>query len=206
MDNRHTYFLAMVLAALSLSLFVYKAKVLGFPLAPQSQTQIWAVEAAVSFTPGPAAVKATLRIPSLTPGYALMDENFISRGFGITTRPAPAGREAQWAVREATGSQTVYYRALVYRDPNRRGEDTTPPFPEAPQLDEPSRIAMEALIADVRRQSADVASFTIELLRRIAQGQNDQYIRLFLDRTATAADRAHLATVFLAGAQIPARI
>jgi len=206
MNNRHTYLLGLVLAVLSLSLFVYKAKMLGFPLAPQSQAQIWTVEAAVSFTPGPAAVKATLRIPSLTPGFALMDENFISRGFGVTTRPATAGREAQWAVREASGPQTVYYRTLIYRDPNRRDEDTTPAFPEAPKLDEPSRIAMEGLIADVRRQSADVASFTTELLRRIAQGQNDQYIRLFLDKTATPADKAHLATVLLAGAQIPARI
>ncbi|MFL6617170.1 MAG: inactive transglutaminase family protein [Povalibacter sp.] len=206
MNNRHSLILALVLTALSLSLFAYKAKVLGFPVAPNSQTQIWTVEAAVSFDPGPAAVKATLRIPSLTPGFALMDENFISRGFGMTTRPAPSGREAQWAVREATGPQTVYYRASIYRDASRRAEDTTPPFPEPPNLDEPSRIAMEGLMADVRRQSADVASFTTELLRRIAQGQNDQYIRLFLDKTATPSDRAHLATVLLAGVQIPARI
>jgi hypothetical protein len=206
MSNRHTLILALVLIALSLSLFAYKSQVLGFPLAPHSQTQIWTVEAAVSFEPGPAAVKATLRIPSLTPGYALMDENFISRGFGVTTRPAPAGREAQWAVREAQGLQTVYYRASVYRDPNRSAEDTTPPFPEPPKLDEPSRIAMEGLTADVRRESADVASFTTELLRRIGEGPNDRYIRLFLDKTATLSDRAHLATVLLAGAQIPARV
>ncbi|HEY6645257.1 inactive transglutaminase family protein [Povalibacter sp.] len=206
MNNRHIYLLAALLTTLALSLFAYKAKVLGFPVMPKSQTQIWTIEAAVSFTPGPAAVKVTLRVPALTPGYSLMDENFISRGFGVTTRPAPAGREAQWAVREASGEQTVYYRALVYRDPARKAEDTTPPFPEVPRLDQASRIAMEGLIADVRRQSADVASFTTELLRRIGQGQNDAYVRLFLDRTATVADRAHLATIFLAGAQIPARI
>jgi hypothetical protein len=206
LNNRHIYFLAAVLTALGVSLFLYKSRVLGFPIAPQAQTQIWTIEAAVTFEPGPAAVKATLRIPGLTPGHSLMDENFISRGFGLTTRSAPAGREAQWAVRQANGTQTVYYRALVYRDPNRKAEDTTPPFPEPPQLDEASRIAMEGLIADVRRQSADVASFTAELLRRINQGQADQYIRLFLDRTSSPADRAHLATVLLAGAQIPARV
>ena len=206
MNNRHIYFLSLVLTVLCLALFVYKAKVLGFPIVPQAQTQIWTVEAAVTFTPGPAAVKATLRIPGLTPGYALMDENFVSRGFGLTTRSAPAGREAQWAVREASGPQTVYYRALVYKDPSRTAEDTTPPFPEFPVLDEPSRIALEGLMADVRRQSADVASFTTELLRRIGQAETDQYIRLFLDKTATPADRAHLATIFLAGAQIPARV
>lgn len=206
MNNRHIYFLSAALTVLSLALFFYKSQLLGFPVAPSQQAQIWTIEAAVTFDPGPAAVKVTLRIPGLTPGFSLMDENFISRGFGSTTRSAPAGREAQWAIREATGPQTVYYRALMYKDPNRTAEDTTPPFPEAPKLDEPSRIALEALIADVRRQSADVASFTTELLKRINRGQGDQSVMLFLNKGSTAADRAKLATTFLAGAQIPARV
>jgi 7 transmembrane helices usually fused to an inactive transglutaminase/Inactive transglutaminase fused to 7 transmembrane helices len=206
MNNRHIFFLAAALTALSLSLFLYKARVLDYPLLPQEQRQVWNVEAAVSFEPGPAAVKATLRIPTLTPGFAVLNENFVSRGFGVSTRDTPTGREAQWAVRQAAGPQTVYYRALVYQDPKRIVEDTTPPFPPRPELDEPSRIAMEGLIADVRRQSADVASFTAELLRRINQGENDPYVSLFIDRRATSVERAELATTFLAGAQIPARV
>lgn len=206
MNNRHIYVLSAVLTLLGLALFAYKVHVLGFPLRPQEQTQIWNIEAAVRFEPGPAAVKATLRIPSLTPGFALLDENFVSRGFGLTTRNAPAGREAQWTLRQANGPQTLYYRALVYRDATRMAEDTTPPFPAQPTLDEPSRIALEGLIAEVRRQSADVASFTAELLRHISLAQKDPYISVFLKRGSTAADRARLATVLLAGAQIPARI
>src|SRR5918994_7854609 len=206
LNNRHLYLLSAALALLGLGLFAYKVQVLGFPLRPQEQTQIWNIEAAVRFEPGPAAVKATLRIPSLTPGFALLDENFVSRGFGLATRNAPAGREAQWTLRQASGSQTLYYRALVYRDATRIAEDTTPPFPAPPELDEPSRIAMEGLIAEVRRQSADVASFTTELLRHLSLAQNDPYVSVFLKRGSTSADRARLATVLLAGAQIPARI
>ena len=189
MSNRHIYLLSVVLTLLGLGLFGYKVHVLGFPLRPQEQTQIWNIEAAVRFEPGPAAVKATLRIPSLTPGFALLDENFVSRGFGLATRNAPAGREAQWTLRQASGPQTLYYRALVYRDATRIA-DTTPPFPAPPQLDEPSRIAMEGLIAEVRRQSADVASFTTELLRHLNLAQNDPYVSVFLRRGSTSADRA----------------
>ena len=206
MNNRHIYALSAALTLLGLALFVYKVHVLGFPLRPQEQTQIWNIEAAVRFEPGPAAVKATLRIPTLTPGFALLDENFVSRGFGLVTRNGPAGREAQWTLRQATGPQTLYYRALVYRDATRIAEDTTPPFPAPPQLDEPSQIAMQGLIAEVRRQSADVASFTTELLRHLNLAQNDPYVSVFLKRGSTGSDRARLATVLLAGAQIPARI
>ena len=176
---------------------------LGFPLRPQEQTQIWNIEAAVRFEPGPAAVKATLRIPSLTPGFALLDENFVSRGFGLATRNAP-GREAQWTLRQASG-QTLYYRALVYRDATRIAEDTTPPFP-APRSSTSLAYCDGRLIAEVRRQSADVASFTTELLGHLNLAQNDPYVSVFLRRGSTSADRARLATVLLAGAQIPARI
>jgi hypothetical protein len=206
MNNRHIYFVAAVLTALSLSLFAYKVRVLDFPLRPLEQRQVWNIEAAVSFEPGPAAVKATLRLPTLTPGFSVLDENFISRGFGVSTRMTSEGREAQWAVRQASGPQTLYYRALVYKDPQRVVEDTTPPFPPRPELDEPSRLAMEGLISDVQSQSADVASFTLELLRRINQGENDPYVSVFIDRRATPAQRAELAKTVLAGAQIPSRI
>ncbi|MFC4308346.1 inactive transglutaminase family protein [Steroidobacter flavus] len=206
MNNRHIYVLSAVLALIGLALFAYKSQVLGFPLQPQEQTRVWTVEAAVRFDPGPAAVKATLRIPNLTPGFSILDENFISRGFGHATRSAPAGRESQWTLRQANGPQTLYYRAQVYRDASRIAEDTTPPFPEPPVLDEPSRIAMEGLIAEVRRQSADVASFTTELLRHINHAERDPYVSLFMSRGSANADAAELATIFLAGAQIPARI
>lgn len=206
MNNRHIYVLSAVLVAVSLALFAYKAWVLGLPLQPKQETQVWNIEATIKFEPGPAAVKATLRIPGLTPGYAILDESFVSRGFGLTTRSAPAGREAQWTLREAKGPQVLYYRALVYRDVSRIAEDTTPPFPEQPIMDDASRAAMEALIAEVRRQSADVASFTTGLLRHINMADNDPYVSVFLRRTSTPAERAHLATVILAGAQIPARL
>ena len=47
MNNRHIYALAAALTLLGLSLFFYKVHVLGFPLRPQEQTQIWNIEAAV---------------------------------------------------------------------------------------------------------------------------------------------------------------
>ncbi len=125
MNNRHIYVLSAVLALIGLALFAYKSQVLGFPLQPQEQTRVWTVEAAVRFDPGPAAVKATLRIPNLTPGFSILDENFISRGFGHATRSAPAGRESQWTLRRGDRpADAVLPRAGVSRrQPYGRGHD-----------------------------------------------------------------------------------
>ena len=56
-----TTVLSVVLAVLAIGLFIYKSRVLGFPVSPVEETEVWNVEAALSFDPGPAAVKATLR-------------------------------------------------------------------------------------------------------------------------------------------------
>jgi hypothetical protein len=205
MYNRQIYIVAAALCLISLGIFFYKFHVLHLPVAAQAETKVWNIEAAVTFEPGPAAVKMSLQIPSLTPGFSILDENFVSRGFGLTTQNVTSGRQAQWAVREANGPQTVYYRALVYKDPSRTAEDTTPPFPPAPTLDDASKVAVESLIAEARRLSADTSSFTAEVLRRI-NNDNDANVSLFLKKGRTAADKAEFATTVLAAAQIPARV
>jgi hypothetical protein len=151
-------------------------------------------------------VKATLHIPGLTPGFAMLDENFVSRGFGFTTRYVPGGRQVQWAIRRAKGPQTLYYRAVVYKDPRQFENDTTPPFPAAPVLGEPFDTALQELVTVVRNQSADAVSLTVELLKRLADSADDQNVDLLLDGKTDSTSRARVAITVLAAAQIPARL
>jgi hypothetical protein len=198
--------LALVLALTGLALFVYKVRFLGYPLLPDAETQIWTVETRLSFQAGPGPVKANLFIPGLTPGFAILDENFVSRGFGFTTPYVSGGRQVQWAVRQAEGPQTLYYRAVVYRDPTRLESDTTPPFPPVPKLAEPFNTAMEMLVERVRSESADPASFTAVLLKRLARPGGDQDVELLLGDAPAPLDRARTAMTVLAAASIPARL
>jgi hypothetical protein len=198
--------LALILAVTGLGMFLYKVQILGFPMWPEGQAPVWTVEARLSFDGGPGPVKANLHIPGLTPGFAILDENFISRGFGFTTRYVSGGRQVQWAVRQAEGPQTLYYRAVVYRDPTRLQSDTTPPFPPVPKLGEPFNSAMQTLVESVRSRSADPASFTEELLARLARPAGDQDVELLLGDAPDVVDRARTATTILAAARIPARL
>jgi len=161
----------------------------------------------VRFDGGPGSIKANMFIPTLMPGFTILEENFISRGFGFSSQLAPGGREAEWAVRSAPGRQTLYYRAVVYRDPGSRGEDTAPEFPPPPTLDEPFNTAMRALIDDARAQSADSVSLAAALIRRLNDPSPDQNASLFRrNGTASSADAAQTISTLLAGARIPARI
>ena len=197
--------IALLLVAAGSALMVYKVRALGFPLMPDSEAQVWTVEAAVSFEAGPAPIKARMYIPGLTPGFAILDENFVSRGFGATTRYVTGGREVQWARRRARGPQTLYYRAVVYRDPTLVEDDTTPPFPPAPIFAEPFSTAASIIVEDVGSKSADPASFTQELLQQLNNGA-DQNVDLLLGLDPGIVDVARTATTLLAAALIPSRL
>ncbi|HNP37323.1 MAG TPA: inactive transglutaminase family protein [Woeseiaceae bacterium] len=206
MKDRYVYVLAFLLAAAGLSLFLYKWQVLGFPATDDQETPVWTVEAALHFKPGPGSIKVNLLIPTLTPGFRVLNENPVSRDYGFSLNYGTSGREAQWAIRRADGLQTLYYRTSVYEDRNADQSDTTPPFPPPPVINEPFKTAVEVLVADVREQSADTASFTTELLHRMNDPSPDPNVELLLSDVSNRTAFVESATMMLAAARIPARM
>ena len=200
--------LAAVLAMAGLGTFAYKVFGLGYPVTRDATVDVWTIEARISFEGGAGSVKVSLELPTLTPGFTILpnQENFISPGFGFDTVYTAAGREAVWAVRRAEGRQTIYYRATVYADPAALEQDTTPTLPPVPELDEIYDSAMQALVTEVRAYSADDATFTAELLRRLNDPSPDQNVALFLSQVNNQTEKAQAAATLLAGNRIPARV
>lgn len=206
MKDKYVYALAIVLTLVGLAVFAYKLKVLGFPLADNQEITVWTIESAISFDSGPGSIKASLLIPTLTPGFRMLNENSVSRGYSFSLNYGSSGREAQWAVRRADGPQTIYYRISVYADRSAEQSDTTPPFPPPPVINEPFKTAVEVLVSQVRERSADTESFTSELLRRVNDPSPDPNVELLLSEAGSRAGLVEWVTTILAAARIPARI
>jgi len=205
LHNRHLKILSALLALLGLGLFAYKAGELGLPLRPDATVPVWTVEARLRFQPPAGPVKARLRVPYQPPGFELMDEHFVSFGYGVTTQEAGANREALWSKRRARGAQTLYYRAVVHRTRQAAPEDV-PPFPSIPAYTEPYGSAARAVLDAVRGESADVATFASQLVKRLNHPAPDEEVRLLLgEGEVTPESRADTAVRLLAGARIPAR-
>ncbi len=205
MKHKYVYLLAILLTVIGMSLFVYKWRVLGFPVNENQQTPVWTIEAAVHFNSGPGSIKVNLLVPTLTPGFRVLNENPVSREYGFNLNYASSGREAQWAVRRADGAQALYYRISVHEDPSVDQSDTTPPFPPPPVITEPFKTAVEVLVQDVREQSADTTSFTTELLHRMNDRSNPN-VELLLSNVHSQTQFAEMLTTLLAAARIPARM
>ena len=206
MTRRYVYILAAALTLVSLAVFAYKWRVLGFPLTDDQQTPVWTIETSVQFDAGPGTIKVNLQIPTLTPGYRTLREFNVSKGYGFNLNYVSGGREAQWAVRRTSGRQTIYYRRVVYEDPASEQTDTTPPFPPPPVINEPLKTAVDVIVADVRERSADTATFTAELLRLVNDPSPDANIELLIADADTPAEFVETTTTILAAARIPARM
>ena len=206
MKQRYVYVLAALLTVVGLSVFLYKWQVLGFPLGADQERPVWTIESAVHFDSGPGTIKVQLHVPTLTPGFSVLNQYNVSRGYGFSLNYGSGGREAQWTIRRADGAQTVYYRVSVYEDAGVDESDTIPPFPPRPVINEPLNTAVDVLVADVRDRSADTASFATELLRRLNDPSPDPNVELLLSGVASETEFVGIATTLLAAARIPARV
>lgn len=206
MNKTAIYTTAALVAALGFSVFAYKWLTLGFPLQPAQQTEVWTVEAQVQFNARPGPSMVTLRLPEDPPGFAILSENFVSRGYGLSTFPTDGGRKAQWSIRRARGQQSLYYRAVLYRDEHGQSAGRQPAYPPVPDLREPYQTALTALVEEARSQSADIATFTTAVLKMINNPSSNEYVQLFLEGDTSALNKARTAVTLLAGARIPARL
>ena len=207
MNNGRVYMLALLLIAAGLSLSWYKWQVLKIPLTPGEHTAVWTVEARASFSAN-GKVKARLRLPGETPGFEVIDEDFVSRDFGLAVETDEQGRVAHWSVRRARGLQSLYYRISLNprQDVVTRHEGEFPGFPAKPDYPELYRPAIESLLSEVRAQSADIASFTRQLIHKLNEANSNPAVNLLRGEADTEAEWVRQLVYVLAGARIPARV
>ncbi|HET7843818.1 MAG TPA: inactive transglutaminase family protein [Xanthomonadales bacterium] len=206
MKKSQLYLLALLIAAVGIGAFVYKWKVLGFPVLPVAETEVWEVQARVEFKARTGGNKVTLQLPKDPPGYAILDDLPFGAGFKPTVQEANNAREVIWQARRATGTQTLFYRATVYRDQHEAEEQAKPRVSPPPAQDEPFATARATLLEQVRVVTVDSATFAAELVRRLAEAEPSEEVELLLDDHDSDAERAALIVGLLAERRIPARV
>ena len=206
MSRLHLILLSSVLLLAGTALFLYKALALHFPLDPDTEDFIWSVEAQISFQARDKPVKVSLFIPNDTPQFSIVNENFISRGYGLVTKKVRGNRQAVWSTRRTRGRQTLYYHTVVRRIEKKKSrEDLKPPKIEKPGFTGPYLQAAETVIAEIGTHSADIDSFVSELIKRLNRTPPDENVALLLGKELTLPARVQAAVQVLAQSGIAAR-
>ncbi len=213
----HTIVVAMLCILAALVIFGYKYYVLDFPLTPNTKAESWHIEAKLEFEARGKPVKVFMYLPRSGKDFSIVDENFISDGYGFTTgkKDGNGNRVAKWSKRNARGKEVIFYRAILYEATRTAEEEQAPP----PVIDEPVYgsaefaqrsenepiyLALSDLIRALREKSADEESFISELFKVLAGGKDDRLVRLEQDTVAKTP--AALAALVLNHAAIPAKV
>ncbi|MGD8809824.1 MAG: UUP1 family membrane protein [Gammaproteobacteria bacterium] len=133
MRNRHLYILAATLSLVGLCIFLYKVFVLELPLRPEARTLNWEVEARLSFIARGGPVKLSFFLPSNEGSLVVIDQSFVSEGYGLTTVTEGVNRRAIFSVRQASGEQTIYCRFVVHQSSTSRRPSARRPSSGSPR-------------------------------------------------------------------------
>ncbi|MDT8406457.1 MAG: inactive transglutaminase family protein [Methylococcales bacterium] len=205
MKNLHVHILAVLLLLVSAGVVAYKVIELKLPLKPVQQSEVWLVEAKVVYKAVGGPAKIGLILPIKGERHAVLDENFVSGRYGLTVEDVQGQRIAQWALRRPKGEQTVYYRLQVTPEASKSKDVKSKPFSEPQNYPESWGTAITALLDEVRSKSADIKTFTHELLIRLNQTEVNDNIKLLKENIRTQQDWVQRIMLILKGARIACR-
>jgi hypothetical protein len=170
------YFAIFMLITAGLALAVMRHMELGVPWFTGEQRPVWMIEARVDFEATGEPVLASLTVPEQPPGYRIISEQAASPGYGFSLIRDDEGKRAEWTKREATGSQTLYFKAQLVRDPDAE-PDTPSKRPKTQQVfwEEPQATAVSEVLQEARARSSTPESMARELIKLLQprnQAQN----------------------------------
>ena len=204
MNRLHLYVLSAVLTLFGVLLFSYKTMILDFPLTPGRLTQVWKIEAHVSFLTHNRPIKVQLSIPKQDAQWQLVDENFISRDFGFHVERETDNRKAIWTARKVTGKQNLFYTATV--KPAQSDPIGPPPKVNPTSWPESTRVVAESILTSAMDRSTDTETLVIELLKMTMQASTrSNAIEPLFGKNETYDKKAKTVTDLLAFKAIPAR-
>jgi len=206
MSRLHLVVLAALLATLGLAFFAYKALRLGFPLTPETQTEVWRIEVHASFDASGGPVKAALKVPAGTGSATIVDQGFSARGYGVTTERAEANRRAIYARRDASGRQDLYYRVVIDVGRGAGAPEEAKPLARAPSFRADAMPAAQTLVDAAQAESADARSLAATLLKRLQAAKPGDPAAYLLGRDPTPGRLVAVAVDLLRLAGTPARV
>ncbi|MGD8478311.1 MAG: inactive transglutaminase family protein [Burkholderiales bacterium] len=207
MRNRHLYILVAVLCLIGITLFLYKVFYLELPLRPEAQAMNWEVEARINFTAQDSPVKLSFFIPESEGQLNIIDQSFISEGYGLTTVSDGENRRAVFSIREASGVQTIFYRFVVHRSLVRHTPKAAEkPILELPRLNEAHLAIARGLLRDLEAKSADDETLVRLVLKNLVGTPLSDELAMLLGTAPSMGRRMEIAVQMLLLSRIPARV
>ena len=143
----------------------YKERYWGFSFGPQARTNIWTIEANVTYEADGTPVTISLAKPRSSDEYKILDEDIVAPGYNSSMKDGrlvltSEGRD---------GQQNVYYRILLFDNTSGKGkiEAPVPPAPEKPIYGEQEEAIAKELLMLAKKQQGDLPQQLIRMFNQV---------------------------------------
>jgi len=167
---------SVVLILISLALMTYKIKVLNFPLFQEETTNIWNIEAKISFDSRKnQSALISLTLPKKQDEMIIINEESSSADYGFTKRKD----KGVWSKRELEGSQVIYYSIDLIQDKYFKTtlEDSQTNL-ETKELPAVMIQAADSLLNKIYDKSSDSVTFTSLLIEEFNIEESSQAAKM----------------------------
>lgn len=185
--------------------FYYKTTYWGFSTYPKQLTNVWTIEAHISFFPTDDPIKVSVARPVSDNTFKILDEDVVAPSYYTTNKTD--NRIILTADANASAKQQdLYYRLLLYDYTRSNGIGDATDLPVPPKqlvLSEQEQNVLSQILELAAEQPGDPVQQIIHLLN---QNPPNQTVQSFIPEQKTPHDMARLISRLLTFKQIPNRL
>lgn len=201
--RRILFFLLLISCGITAFTAYHKVKYWGFALKPKATTDIWIVDAHISFKASDSSVNVFLSTPKSGSSFKILNEDFIAKGYTVQ-KDEKTGR-VKFSAKNRKGKQNLYYRLTLYDNKSDIGEIVSDKTPEVKQpiYDEQQLQTAEEIWTAASSLEGNPVQQIIILFN---QSPLNESVETFLPIKANLQTRAEYISELLALKQIPTRL
>jgi hypothetical protein len=109
----------------------------------------------------------------MPPYVAILDEYFVSQNYGVSTNLNGYNRRVVWSLRRGVGPQSLYYRAILRDTDSHDTHLSKPGKMQVSSLTDSQKMAVDTIIGQARRSSADIQTFAQSAVKELNKGDGN---------------------------------
>lgn len=181
----------------------YKVKYWGFDFRPNRTTQVWNIDAHISFTATGGAVNVSLATPNMGDEFKILNEDIVAKGYQVVKNEKD--NRINLSAKKRTGRQNMYYRLTIYDNEDSRGKlhENKVPVPQKPIYNEQQAQMVDEILAAAEKREGN---WTQKIIGIFNQEPLDPTVIAFLPVKITEKERAEIMMDMLAMKGVPTRL
>lgn len=179
----------------------YKIRYWGFSFQPNQMTDVWTVEANISFEPTGDPIRVSISRPINTGSFKILDENIIAPRYQVQ-------KDSKRIILSSSPrqkNQNIYYRVLLYDNvAEKKGiKDDKPHKVDIPLWDEQRKAVAYTILDRSKAQEGDRVQ---QIIRLLSQTPPDETVLAFMPERKSLKETADVICDLLAFERIPVHI